>query len=130
MNIVSSNIQSAVGLSHLCAGQKSGCEADVHAMQKLHASDIEGVLLFDASNAFNGLNRKVMLHNIQWLCPSFATCVLNYYRSDATLFVGGENLLSAEGTSQGDPYQWRSMLLVLYPDHSCTGRQGLTNMVC
>ena len=44
-----------------------------------------------------------MLHNIQRLCPSFATCVLNYCRSDAELFVGGETLISAEGTTQGDP---------------------------
>ena len=32
-----------------------------------------------------------------------ATCVINYYRSSAQLFVGGETLLSAEGTTQGDP---------------------------
>ena len=46
-----------------------------------------------------------MLHNIQRLCPSFATCVLNCYRSDAAaeLFVGGETLQSAKGTTQGDP---------------------------
>ena len=44
----------------------------------------------------------VKLHNIQD-CPAFATCVINYYRSSAQLFVGGETLLSAEGTTQGDP---------------------------
>ena len=34
--------------------------------------------------AFNSLNRRVMLHNVQRLFPSFATtCVLNYYRSYA-----------------------------------------------
>ena len=33
-----------------------------------------------------------MLHNIQRLCPSFATWVINCYRSNAELFVGGETL--------------------------------------
>ena len=44
-------------------------------------------------------------HALQYpaLCPSFATCVLNCYRSDAKLFVDGETLHSAEGTTQGDP---------------------------
>ena len=103
MKIVGPDIQSVVGTSQLCAGQKSGCEVAVHLMQRLYEGDIEGVLLVDATNAFNSLNRRVMLYNIQCLCPSFATCVLNCYRSDAELFVGGETLHSAEGTTQGDP---------------------------
>ena len=103
MVLIGPEIQSVAGTAQLCARQRSGCEAAVHAMKKLYSGDSEGVLLVDASNAFNSLNRRVMLHNIQRLCPAFATCVINYYRSSAQLFVGGETLLSAEGTTQGDP---------------------------
>ena len=103
MKIVGPDVQAIAETSQLCAGQKSGCEIAVHLMTRLYDGDIEGVLLVDASNAFNSLNRKVMLHNIMRLCPSFATCVLNCYRGDAELFVGGETLQSTEGTTQGDP---------------------------
>ena len=55
----------------LCAGQKAGCEAAVHAMTMIFAEDKTDALLFvDAGNAFNSINRKIMLHNIQYICPS------------------------------------------------------------
>ena len=73
------------------------------------------MLSVDAKNAFNVLNRKVMLHTIQILCPSFATCVLNYYRSDADLFVGGETMRSCEGTTQGDPLSMAIYALATLP---------------
>ena len=103
MVVIGPEIQSVAGTVQLCVRQRSVCEAAVHAMKKLYSGDSEGVLLVDASNAFNSLNRRVMLHNIQRLCRAFATCVINYYRSSVQLFVGGETLLSAEGTTQGDP---------------------------
>lgn len=50
---------------------KSGAEAAIHAMHDiLDASDTDAVLLFDASNAFNSLNRASALHNIAVLCPT------------------------------------------------------------
>ena len=63
----------------------------------------EAVLLVDASNAFNSLNRQAALHNLQYLCPSLATILLNTYRNDVCLFIDGRQLLSTEGTTQGDP---------------------------
>ena len=48
-----------------------------------HDDDSEGVLLIDA---FNSLNRAVALHNIQRLCPSFATILINTYRKPACLY--------------------------------------------
>ena len=69
--------------------------------------DLEGtdaVLLIDASNAFNRLNRAVALCNIWITCPEIATYINNTYRKPARLFVtGGKELLSQEGTTQGDP---------------------------
>ena len=65
--------------------------------------DSDGVLLIDAKNAFNRLNRNVALWNVRVLCPALGTIVINTYRSSVALFVGGEQLLSTEGTTQGDP---------------------------
>ena len=36
--------------------------------------DTDPLLLVDALNAFNTLNRKVLLHNIKYLCRHMATC--------------------------------------------------------
>ncbi|MDA8003174.1 MAG: hypothetical protein MPL62_17965, partial [Alphaproteobacteria bacterium] len=65
--------------------------------------DTEAVLMVDASNAFNRLNRTVALQNTLRICPSIAPALINCYRNDAHLFVGGEVISSSEGTTQGDP---------------------------
>ena len=72
MHIVNNDIQEAAGPLQLCAGQSAGVEAAVHAMRKFFAADeTDAVLLIDADNAFNRANRKVVLHNIQYVCPIF-----------------------------------------------------------
>ena len=58
-------IQKAVGNLQLCAGQKAACEAGIHAMRGLLESEgTEAVILVDASNAFNSLNREAALRNV------------------------------------------------------------------
>ena len=72
------------------AGHKSGSEAAVHAMNSLFQhEDNDAVLLVDASNAFNLLNRAVALHNIRIICPALATFAINIYRASARLFLTG-----------------------------------------
>ena len=89
LNVIGAEIQAVAGSSQLCARQRSGCEAAVHAMTELFNNEqVEGLLLVDAQDAFNSLNRAVMLQNIQVTCPSLAVPVINMYRSDAELFVG------------------------------------------
>ena len=64
----------------------------------------DGILLIDASNAFNQMNRSAALHNIQVMCKEMALYVINTYRSPSRLFIcGGGELLSQESTTQGDP---------------------------
>ena len=75
----------------------------------------EAVLLVDATNAFNCLNRKVALQNILRICPSVALALVNCYRSDARLFVGGEVILSSEGTTQGDPLAMANFAIATIP---------------
>lgn len=98
-------IQQAAGNLQLCVGQMGGCEAAVHAMADIFDDEeTEAVLLVDASNAFNSINRNVMLHNITILCPYLATFVNNCYSSHIRLFaIGGIEISSSEGTTQGDP---------------------------
>ena len=61
-------------------------------------------MLVDAANAFNNVNRQVFLHNIKIICPSISTYVENCYQTSSQLFViGGTELESEEGTTQGDP---------------------------
>ena len=61
------------------------------------------VLLIDAENAFNSINRKVMLHNLKFICPVIATYIINCYVTPSRLFiVAGGEILSSEGTAQGD----------------------------
>ena len=59
------------GCSQLCAGMEAGCEVGVHAMRKSFGNpSCEAVLFADATNAFNCLNRRAALINIQALCPA------------------------------------------------------------
>ncbi|MCG8624218.1 MAG: hypothetical protein MJE68_19765, partial [Proteobacteria bacterium] len=70
---LSNDIQEAAGPLQVCAGHLSGCEAAVHAMHEVfQAPSTEGVILVDASNAFNSLNRETVLRNILHLCPPLA----------------------------------------------------------
>ena len=89
-----------------CAGLPGGIEASIHAMRSMFNSpECEAVLMVDASNAFNSLNRKVAMHNLQYTCPEMSTFIQNLYSCDAELFVAGsdEVIRSEEGTTQGGP---------------------------
>ena len=103
-NSLKSEIQDAVGPLQLCAGYDGGCEAAVHAINTLFSHpSCEAVIQVDASNAFNCLNRKAALKNVLLLCPSLANILINTYRNDTNPYIGGETILSQEGTTQGDP---------------------------
>ena len=61
------------------------------------------VLLIDAENAFNRLNRQTALLNMRHICPKISTYLINTYRLPARLILGeGEEILSQEDTTQGD----------------------------
>ena len=111
MTVVKEDVRKAAGNLQLCAGQQAGGEAAIHAMREIFSQeDCDAVLLVDATNAFNSINRKTMLHNISIKCPSLATYVNNTYGEPSNLYIHNSNsgnigkvLKSAEGTTQGDP---------------------------
>ena len=101
----------------LCAGQCAGAEAAVHAISEcFQQEDVEAALFVDASNAFNSLNRAAAMHNIRIVCPSVAIFIINIYRRHSRLFiVGGGEIISSEGTTQGDPMGMAVYALALLP---------------
>ena len=113
---IKEDIQEAAGPLQVCAGHISGCEAAVHAMRQVYDSQqTEAVILVDASNAFNALNREAALRNIQQLCPSLSKIIINTYREDSELFIDGSTLYSQEGTTQGDPLAMAMYAIALTP---------------
>ena len=113
---LASEIQQAAGPLQMCAGHLSGCEAAVHSMHNVFQSSIsEGVILVDACNAFNSINRETALRNIQHLCPPIAKILINTYREDIQLFIDGATILSQEGTTQGDPLAMAMYAIAITP---------------
>ena len=105
VSTIREDITESVGSLQVCAGQEAGSEAAVHAMHEIFKEqDTEAVLLIDATNAFNTVNRNVLLHNVKVICPAISTYVNNCYCVPSRLFViGGAEITSEEGTTQGDP---------------------------
>ena len=113
------------GRHQLCSGLRAGIEGGIHAMQELfvenqHEEDW-GILLVDAANGFNALNRKAMLWNVRHLWPRGARFTFNCYKHWPQLVLQrtGETLPyilhSREGVTQGDPLSMYIYALALLP---------------
>jgi len=104
--LLKEDIIHAVGILTLqtCAGLESGIEAAIYAVRKrFEENNSECLLLVDADNALNKLNRKVSLENIKRLCPPMYTYIHNSYNTPAKLYLeNGDHILSQEGVTQGD----------------------------
>ena len=102
--VLKTDIQEAAGPLQMATGLQSGAEAAIHAMKEIYEhEDTEAVILVDASNAFNSLNRSAALHNIQIICPQFSIILINTYRLPVRMVIyGSKDILSVEGTTQGD----------------------------
>ena len=90
-------MQGATGLLQTCAGHPSGCAAAV-----LEDGDVEGVILVDATNAFNCLDRQTALINIKNLHLALSKVLINTYIQHIPLFMEGRSILSKEGATQED----------------------------
>ena len=88
----------------------------MHAVTEAFSNDdIIAVLLVDASNAFNSLNRDAALHNIQHLCSALSSILINIYHESTELFVDGIVLYSEKGTTQEDPLAMLMYALATIP---------------
>ena len=102
--VTGKDVQLAGGLLQTCTGLEAGIEAAIHAMARTWEDEgCEAVLLVDAENAFNSLNRAAALHNTSRRCPSLHRYLQNSYQEPAKLHLGdGSFILSKEGVTQGD----------------------------
>ena len=76
----------------------------------------EAVLLADVANAFNAVNGKAFLHNINIICPSITTFAHNCYSKPSQLFIiGGVEITSSEGTTQVDPVAMAIYTIAIIP---------------
>ena len=105
MKIFRWNTLERAGDFQLCAGRHVGRETAVHALSSMLIEyDSDAILLVVADNAFNRINRNIMLHNIRIVCPINAAFIMNSYSREARLFISGDKeITSAERTTQGDP---------------------------
>ena len=106
VGVIREDIVDAAGPLQTCCGLRGGIEAAIHAMRLTFEKETtEGLLLVDAENAFNNLNRKTALQNIKQLCPPFYQYLQNTYQEPAKLIIKGDNnheiIYSDEGATQG-----------------------------
>ena len=99
--VLRKDIQQAAGPLQTATGLQGGAEATIHPMKLIFEQEsTDGVILVDASNAFNSLNKKSALHNIRIICLEFLTVFINTYRLPVRMFIqGGGEILSVEGTT-------------------------------
>ena len=115
MSVIAEDVRSAAGPLQLCCGQDAGCEAAIHAMRTVfEADDTDAILLVDAANAFNNLNRSVALYNIQYLCPAISNVLINCYRTSCSLFVGGKVIFRGRAQHKETLSQW---LCLVWPQY-------------
>ena len=82
------DLMEAAGPLHTSAGLKLGIEASIHEMRSIFERDnTQGLLFVDVENAFNNQKRKVALHNIKQLCPSFFRFLSNTYQVPAMMII-------------------------------------------
>ena len=117
MAAIEKDVVIATAPTQLCVGIPSACEVAVEALSSVFAKEeSEAILLVDATNAFNSVNRAAALNNIPRVCPAAGRVFVNTYQADIPLYLdGGETLYSREGTCQGDPLAMAFYALATVP---------------
>ena len=87
----------------LCFGQKFGIEYAIHSLRiEFEKPETDAILLIDAENSFNSLNREIALKNKEILSGT-TTCLANSYKQPSNFYVNNRVLTSTKGTAHGDP---------------------------
>ncbi len=107
LKVIKRDIMEASGILQTCSGVDSGIEATVHAMaQKFAEENTQGLLLVDATNAFNSIHREVALDTVAVHCPVFHQFLKNTYQAKTKMYISGskegEFIWGEEGNTQGD----------------------------
>ena len=63
-SVLKENVIKCTGTLYVCTGQETVIEAAIHSMNMTYEDEnTDAILLVDASNAFNSLNRQSFLHS-------------------------------------------------------------------
>ena len=103
VDCIRQDLASHGGDMQLCLGQKCGIENAIHSLH--HSFDDpenEAILLIDAKNALDVLNRRTALENAKALPPSLHVALQNSYSHPSHLYMGKLTILYQEGTTKGD----------------------------
>ena len=114
------DLEEACETDQPCSGLRAGMEGSIHVVKKLFDLNCDagwGLLLVDAKNAFNSLNRIVALWNARVLWPHCLWFLFSTYCGYAALFLQGSSdyLLSKEGVTQGDPFSMMLYAVAILP---------------
>lgn len=85
---------------------KGGCEAAIHTCRSYVSKNRRTrkvILKIDFKNAFNCVERDILLKAIKERAPSIYAFMWQCYSSTSCLFFGNEQIASEVGAQQGDP---------------------------
>lgn len=97
---------------------KGGCEAAVHVCRSFIRRNKKSkkiILKIDFRNAFNCVERDVLLRTIQEKAPSIYAFMWQCYSLPSALFFGNEQIPSEVGAQQGDPCGPMAFSLSIHP---------------
>ena len=118
--VTHADLEEVCEIDQLFSGLCSGLEVSIHAVRELfdeHCNLGWGLLLVDATNAFNSVNRVAALWNTRVLWPRYSRYLFNTYRGYVSLLLqdGIKSLLSKEGVTQGDPLSMMLYAVAVLP---------------
>ncbi|KAL0820722.1 hypothetical protein ABMA28_006551 [Loxostege sticticalis] len=87
-------------------GTRQGCEGAIHATRSfvMDFNNADSVIIkLDIKNAFNSLERDVLLNEVKDIIPSLYPFLDQVYGTSSKLFFKDNLILSQVGVQQGDP---------------------------
>ncbi|KAJ0694995.1 putative reverse transcriptase domain, exostosin [Helianthus annuus] len=100
-------------------GVPNGAEAVLHSanrfLNSFYSDGSLAMLTVDFSNAFNLVDRSVLLREVHRHCPSIFPWVQFLYAQPARLYVGSDRIGAFTGVQQGDPLGPLLFALALHP---------------
>lgn len=99
-------------------GTNLGCEAAIHATRAFINSSKNTsrvILKIDYKNAFNSVERDILLNAIKVKAPSIYPYIWQCYSNPSFLYYGENQILSLVGAQQGDPLGPLVFSLAIHP---------------
>ena len=113
---LASRAAALLGPQQLGVGVRGGCEAIAHTVRKVVEEDpSKWVLQVDLINAYNQVDRGVVLEETARHFPECLAWVKTCYGAPSVLKFGQADILSALGLHQGDPLAGLLFCLALKP---------------